>query len=124
MALLCGRAASHIMQLLVPQGRARKRPLEISTSWWKGLGQFRPAAHQGASWGRGSAFWRENWSKQPPFRAQNFDQLVEDPFRISEISGLRPSHFDPSTSLRALPQGSGFTISDVADHDTPKCRLK
>jgi hypothetical protein len=56
----------------------------------------------GGLWGRGSAFWRENWSKHPPLRAQNFDQLVEDPFNISEISGLRPSHFDPSTSLRAL----------------------
>jgi hypothetical protein len=32
-------------------GRARKLPLKISTSWWRGLGQSRPAAHQGASGG-------------------------------------------------------------------------
>jgi hypothetical protein len=56
----------------------------------------------GGLWGRGSAFWRENWSKHPPFRTQNLDPLVEDPFKISRISGLPPSHFDPSTSLRAL----------------------
>jgi hypothetical protein len=56
----------------------------------------------GGLWERGSGFWRENWSKHPPKRAHNFDQLVEDAFNISEISGLRPSHFDPSTSLRAL----------------------
>jgi hypothetical protein len=81
--------------------RARKLPLEISTSWWKGLGQFRPAAHQGAS-GGGEVPFGARWSKHPPFRAQNFDQLVEDPFKNSKISGLRLSHFDPSTSLRAL----------------------
>jgi hypothetical protein len=82
--------------------RARKLLLEISTSWWKGLGQFRPAALQGVLWGRACAYWREIWSKCPPFRVQNFDQPVEDPSTISETSGLRPVNFDPSTSLRAL----------------------
>jgi hypothetical protein len=82
--------------------RARKLPLEISTSWWKGLGHFRPTAPKGASGGRQSAIWREIWSKSPLFRAQNFDQLVEDPSKVSKISGLRPVNFDPSTSLRAL----------------------
>jgi hypothetical protein len=56
----------------------------------------------GGLWGRGSAFWRENWSKHPPFPAQNFDQLVDNPFKISEALDLRPSNVDPSTSLRAL----------------------
>jgi hypothetical protein len=38
----------------------------------------------------------------PPVSGQTFDQLVESPLKVSEISGLRPSNFDPSTSLRAL----------------------
>jgi hypothetical protein len=82
--------------------RARKLPLRISTSWWKGLGQFRQTAPKGASGGRQSAIWREIWSKSPLFRAQIFDQLVEDPSKVSTISSLRPVNFDPSTSLRAL----------------------
>jgi hypothetical protein len=53
--------------------------------------------------GAGKCIWAENWSKQPPFRAQNFDHLVEDPSTIPEVSGLRPVNFDRSTSLRALP---------------------
>jgi hypothetical protein len=81
--------------------RARKLPLKISTSGWKGLGQFRPAP-PGGLWGRASVFWREDPSKCQPFRAQNFDQPVEDPSTCSEITGLRPVNFDPSTSLRAL----------------------
>jgi hypothetical protein len=68
--------------------RARKLPVEMSTSWWKGLGQVRPAAYQGAcvpSRDRGgkSAVWRENSSKHLPVRAQNFDQPVEDPSKVS-----------------------------------------
>jgi hypothetical protein len=67
--------------------RARKLPFEISTSWWKGLGQFRPAAHQGASGGGEVPFggrfgrntprfgpkisisWSQTLSKFPKFRA-------------------------------------------------------
>jgi hypothetical protein len=51
--------------------------------------------------GGASAIWRENWSKEPPFRAQDFDQLVKGPSKISEISGLQPVNFDPSMSLQA-----------------------
>jgi hypothetical protein len=70
--------------------RARKLPLEISTSWWKGLGQFRPAAPQEGLWWRASACWRGNWSKSPHFRARNFDQPVEDPSTIFEIRAFGP----------------------------------
>jgi hypothetical protein len=52
--------------------------------------------------GGASAFWREIWSRHPLFRAQNFDQLVEDLSKISEDRGLRPLNFDPSMRLRAL----------------------
>jgi hypothetical protein len=40
------------------------------------------------------------------FGPKLFDQPVEDPSTFSEISGLRPVNFDPSTSLRALPHES------------------
>jgi hypothetical protein len=73
----------------------------------------------GRLWGRGSAFWRENWSKHPPFPAPDFDQLVEDPVKISEISGLRPSKFDPSTSLRALGSG-GYRITVTTSIGQPQ----
>jgi hypothetical protein len=79
-------------------------PLRDFDQLVEGPGPISTSCPPGGLWGRGSAFWRENWSKHPPFRAHNFDQLVEVTFKISEISGLRPSHFDPSTSLRALVQ--------------------
>jgi hypothetical protein len=81
--------------------RARKLPLEISTSWWKGLGQCRPAAHQGAS-GAGEGPLAGELVETPPVSGPKFRLLVEDPLKNSECSGLRPSNFDPSTSLRAL----------------------
>jgi hypothetical protein len=43
-----------------------------------------------------------NLVETPPVSARNFDQLVEDPSKNSEISGLRPENFGPSMSLRAL----------------------
>jgi hypothetical protein len=57
--------------------------------------------------GGASAFWREIWSKHPLFRAQMFDQLVEDLSRISENRGLRPLGFDPWMRLRALIRCKG-----------------
>jgi hypothetical protein len=42
------------------------------------------------------------WRFRPAGGRALADQPVEDPFKISEFSGLRPVNFDPSTSLRAL----------------------
>jgi hypothetical protein len=67
--------------------------------------------------GGASAFWREIWSKFPLFRVQKFDHLIEDPSKISEISGLRPKIFDPSMSLRALMQTADASHPLHCKHD-------
>jgi hypothetical protein len=87
-------------------------PLEDFDQLVEGPRPISTSCPPGGLRGRGSGFWRENWSKHPPFRAQNFDQLVEDPFNIYEISGLRPTNSDPSTSLRALVDPSEFFIQE------------
>jgi hypothetical protein len=53
----------------------------------------------GCLWGRASAFWREKWSKRPTFRARNFDQPVEDLFRIFRNFGPSAREFRPVDEL-------------------------
>jgi hypothetical protein len=48
---MCGCLMHPMGEASLFRVRARKLPLKISTSGWKGLGQFRPAAPQGASGG-------------------------------------------------------------------------
>jgi hypothetical protein len=93
---------SQAVLFLVHQFQGSQAPLRDFDQLVEGPWPISTSCPPGGLWGRGSAFWRENSSKHPPSRAQNFDQLVEDPFKFSEIPGLGPSHFDPSTSLRAL----------------------
>jgi hypothetical protein len=65
----------------------------------------------GCLWGRGSAFWRENWSKHPPFWAQTFDQLVDGPFKISDRSSRRgDAHSDLRTFSTHRLQASGVVL--------------
>jgi hypothetical protein len=59
------------------------------------------------------------WSKYPLFRAQGFDQLIEQPAKISEISGLRPKNFNPSMSLRAL----AGTSTSAHEHCAVNCQF-
>jgi hypothetical protein len=47
-----------------------------------------------------SEVFRYYRSKHPLVLGQDFDQPVEDPFKISEKWGLRSQNFDPSMSLR------------------------
>jgi hypothetical protein len=91
-------------------GQGLQAPLRDFDQLVEGPWPISTSCPTGGLWGRGSAFWRENWSKHPPLWAQNFDQLVEDPLNISRIPGLRPSNFDPSTSLRALGWGRLYWI--------------
>jgi hypothetical protein len=83
-------------------GQGSQAPLEVFDQRVEGPWPITTSCPPGGLWGRASAFWRENRSKCQPFRAKKFDQPVEDPSTFSEISGLRPVKFDPSTSLRAL----------------------
>jgi hypothetical protein len=72
----------------------------------EGPWQISTSCPPGGLCGGASAFWREIWSKHPLFRAQNFDQLVEDLSQLSENRGVRPLNFDPSMRLQALSTGT------------------
>jgi hypothetical protein len=93
------------------RSRARKLPLEISTSWWKGLGQSRPAVPQGASW-RGQVHFGGrigrttprfgfeisiSWSR-PFHNFRNFGPSAREFRPVDELAnpGQEPSKADPN----------------------------
>jgi hypothetical protein len=68
----------------------------------------------GGLWARGSAFWRENWSTHPPFRAQISAQLVEDPIHF--FRNFRP----PALTFRPVDELA--SPARVAPCTEPQCR--
>jgi hypothetical protein len=91
------------------QVRARKLPFEISTSWWKGLGQFRPAAHQGPS-GAGKCLLAGELVEAPPVSGPKFRSASRRPFQ--SFHNFRPP------ALKSRP------VDELASPDAgPKCYI-
>jgi hypothetical protein len=88
------------------QPRARKLPLEISTSWWKGLAQIHQLPHRGPP-GAGKCFPAEELVETPTVSGPNFRSAARRPFLYTS-----PVNFDPSTSLRALMQPAAVIINN------------
>jgi hypothetical protein len=78
--------------------RARKLPLEISTSWWKCLGRFRPAAPQGAS-GGGQVHFGGRLVEMPPVSSPKFRPAGRRPFHSFRKLGPSAREFRPVHEL-------------------------
>jgi hypothetical protein len=91
-----------VCALPLPQQQGSQPPAGDFDKLVEGPWQISTSCPPGGLCGGASAFWREIWSNNPLFRAQTFDQTIEDLSKISENRGLRPLNFDPSMRLRAL----------------------
>jgi hypothetical protein len=69
--------------------RARNLLLEISTSWWKGLGKFRPAAHQGLGGGGGRGILAGDLVETPPVSGPKLRSAGRRPLQNLRKQGLK-----------------------------------
>jgi hypothetical protein len=84
--------------------RARKLLLETSTSWWKSLRPFRPAAHQGFCVAGRVQFGGRSGRNTACFGPKKTISWSRTFPKFPKNKGLRPLNYDPSMRLRALSE--------------------